>query len=201
MKDTKTPPTGELKSLPVTEWDDGLERVVADMDGRPLNIHGLMAHNPDLLASWWSFRLHVVHGGHLSDRHRELIVLRLAARVACWYEWASHVERGLNAGLTMKEIGAVTWPPAEYAWADSDALLLRAVDDCVVSRRILPETLEVLRAQFSAAQILDIIAIYGMYMILATMINTWNLELDESVQLPPGYSAETWSPDPIPAEG
>ncbi len=197
MDHSSAPGSGDLQPLPVTEWDGDLANVVADMRGRPLNIHGLMAHNPDLLSSWWSLRLHVVHGGHLSDRHRELVVLRVAAHMACWYEWASHVQRGLEAGLTMEEIEAVRQPPAASGWAESDALVLRAVDDCVASRRILPETLELLQAHFSAAQILDITAIHGVYVMLALMINTWGLELDDSVPPPPGHSADSWSPQPV----
>lgn len=200
MDDTNAPRIGDLQPLPVADWHECLERVVTDMNGSPLNVHGLMAHNPELLASWWSFRLHIVHGGHLDDRHRELIVLRVAAHMACWYEWASHVERGIDAGLTMNEIEALAGPLANYTWTDSDALLLQAVDDCIACRRILPETLEALRASFSTAQILDIIAIHGTYITLATMINSWQLALDDSVQLPPGYSAETWSPDPVTAD-
>lgn len=197
MKPAGTPPPDGLRSLPVGEWNEGLEKVVSDMRGQPLNVHGLMAHNPDLLAAWWSLRLHVVRGGQLSARHRELVVLRVAAHTACWYEWASHVERGLAAGLTLQEVEAVTWASAPADWVESDALVLRAVDDCAAFGRILPETLEALRDRLSAVQVLDIIAVHGTYMMLATMIDTWSLELDESVPTPPGYCRETWSPDPL----
>lgn len=188
--------SSRLRPLAVSDWEECLAYVESDMNGRPLNIHGLMAHNGDLLAAWWAFRMHVVHGGELSDRHRELIALRVAAHTACWYEWASHVERALKAGLTMDEIEAVTWSSARSCWDDIDALVLQAVDDCVASGRILPQTLEALANHFRASQVLDIIAVHGTYTMLATIINTWGLELDEFVQSPPGYSAATWSPRP-----
>jgi 4-carboxymuconolactone decarboxylase len=186
-----------LRPLDASEWAECLACVEGDMHGQPLKIHGLMANNPDLLAAWWAFRMHVVHGGKLSGRHRELIVLRVAAHTACWYEWASHVIRGLEAGLAMEEIAAVNWPLAQRNWAEADALVLRAVDDCVISGRILQETLDAMASHFSTAQVLDIIAIQGAYLMLATMINTWGLDIDECVQSPPGYSAATWSPDPL----
>ena len=189
---TKASAKGKLEPLPPSEWNEGLHCVLRDMAGQPLNVHGLMAHNPDLLAAWWDLRQHVVHGGLLNDRHRELIVLRVAAHTACWYEWASHVQRGLSAGLTASEIDAVMRPAEEGDWADCDRLLLQAVDDSAAFNRILPGTREALQAHFNAAQLLDITAIYGTYVLLATLINTWGLEVDEFVRLPQDYSVESW---------
>jgi hypothetical protein len=54
-----------------------------------------------------------------------------------------------------------------------------------------------LAGHFSGAQILDIIGIQSAYLMLATIINSLGLELDASVQRPPGYSADTWSPRPL----
>mgnify|MGYP001813244642 FL=1 len=169
-----------LRPLDVSEWPESLAYVSEDMNGRPLRIHGLLANNPDLLAAWWAFRMHVVHGGELSDRHRELIVLRVAAHTGCWYEWASHVERGLEAGLAIEEIEDVKRPLAESDWSEPDALVLRAVEDCLASGRIHADTLAALLDRFNAAQVLDLIAIHGAYMMLATIINSLGLELDTS---------------------
>ncbi len=41
--------------LSVSEWDDSLSQVVADMNGNPLNVHKLMANHPELLCSRWRF--------------------------------------------------------------------------------------------------------------------------------------------------
>lgn len=181
-----------LKPLPVEEWDASLSRIIEGMHGRPLNVHGLMAHNPALLNAWWDFRMHGVSGGKLSSRHRELIVLRVAVHMRAWYEWASHVERGLAAGLTIAEIEHVRYGTGGAGWDVDDALILRAVDDCFQHRGISTDTLRALHDRFSPAQILDILAIHGMYVLLGTIINTWDLELDESVKLPEGVTRETW---------
>lgn len=182
----------DLKPLPPEEWDASLIRVIDDMEGQPLNVHGLMAHNPTLLRTWWDFRMHVVNGGELSDRHRELIILRVAVHMRAWYEWASHVERGLAAGLTLTEIEHVRHGPNDAGWKPDDALVLRAVDECFLHRGIREETLGALRERFTPAQILDVIAIHSMYVGLGVMINTWSVELDSSVSLPPGVSEACW---------
>lgn len=185
----------DLEPVPAEEWDPSLSRVLDDMGGRPLNVHGLMAHNPALLRAWWEFRMHAVTGGALSNRHRELIVLRVAVHMRAWYEWASHVERGVAAGLTHAEIEAVRRRIDDVGWRSDDGLVLRAVDDCFDHRAIRRETLLALHERFSAAQILDIVALQGTYAMLGAMINTWGLELDKSVELPPDTTEETWLAD------
>lgn len=184
-----------LKPLPPEDWDESVFPVRDAMRGRPLSVHGLMAHNPALLAAWWDFRMHVVRGGGLSDRHRELIVLRVAVQMRAWYEWASHVERGLAAGLTTAEIERIRCSTDDGSWDADDALVLRAVDDCIQQRGISESTLRALYERFSPAQILDIIAVHGTYVFLGTIINTWDPELDDFVKIPPGITRENWLQD------
>lgn len=189
---TDRPP---LKPLAAEDWNNSIVHVRDDMRGRPLNVHGLMAHNPALLDAWWKLRMHVVRDGGLSDRHRELIVLRVAVQMRAWYEWASHVERGLAAGLTAAEIERIRRGNDDDSWGPDDALVLRAVDDCMQQRAIRGSTLQALYERFSPAQILDIIAIHGTYVFLGTIINTWDPELDEFVKVPPGITRENWLND------
>lgn len=172
----------KLSPLPVSAWDDSLAQVRDDMQDRPLNVHALMAHNPKLLNAWWDFRNYAVGGGELGRRSSELVILRVAIRMRAWYEWGSHVERALASGLTMDEIERVKQGAQAVQWAPAEALLLKTVDELFAERAIAAETLDELSRHFSAPQVLDLIAIQGMYVILGGMINTWSLELDEHIQ-------------------
>ena len=172
----------KLSPLPVSAWDDSIARVREDMHDRPLNVHALMAHNPKLLNAWWNFRNYAVSGGALGRRNSELVILRVALRIRAWYEWGSHVERALDYGLTMDEIERVKQGSQALQWPPAEALLLKAVDELFSEHAITAETLDELSRHFSPAQVLDLIAIQGMYVILGGMINTWPLELDEHVR-------------------
>lgn len=172
----------KLSPLPVSDWDASLVQINDDMNNKPLNVHALMAHHPELLKSWWSFRNHVVDGGDLGRRNGELIILRVAIHMKAWYEWGSHVERALACGLTLEEIEFVKQGPQASAWAASEALLLKAVDELIVEQGIAAETLSELYQHYTVRQVMDLVAIQGMYVILGGMINTWSLELDEQVQ-------------------
>ena len=172
----------KVTPLPIAEWDTSLSHVIEDMKGHPLNVHSLMANHPELLRSWWDFRNYSVAGGDLGKRRGELVILRVAVHMKSWYEWGSHVERALDCGLVLEEIERVKQGPQAPEWMASEALLLRAVDELIANHAIAPETLDDLYKHYSTRQVMDIIAIQGMYITLGGMINTWGLELDDHVQ-------------------
>lgn len=174
----------DLKAIDVVEtgaWDPALASVVEDMGGRPLNVHKLIANHPALLSAWWPFRQYIVSGGALGRRNAELLILRTAVQQRSWYEWASHVERGLASGLEIGEIERVLDGPGADGWSDADASLLWAADELAAGGALQPATLERLGAHFSAGQILDLVAIRATYVMLANLLNTWEVELDERV--------------------
>ena len=177
-----------MKPLALSDWDTSLDHVVDDMKGRPLNIHSMMANHPGLLNAWWNLRNYSVDGGDLEQRECELVILRVAVHMQTWYEWASHIVRALACGLSSDEIERVRKGPADPKWQESDAVLLRVVDELISERRVSATTRQTFERLFSANQLMDVMVIRGMYITIASMINTWGLELDQHIQalLPDG---------------
>jgi len=178
--------------LPLAEWDSSLSSIAADMNQQPLNVHKLMANHPGLLRAWWNFRNYSVSGGALGRRKGELVILRVAVHMKAWYEWASHVERSLACGLSLDEIESIRKTQLDANWKTDEGLLLEAVDELIATRGLSSQSLIKLNEFYDATQLMDIMAIHGMYIILACMINTWGLELDSQVKekLPPSLSRE-----------
>lgn len=185
--------TGPLKT---EDWDESLAHVIDDMAGRPINVHKLMAHHPALLAAWWNLRNYTIAGGDLGQRHTEILILRVALLMENWYEWASHVHRGLAAGLTMAEIERVKAGPADPDWQPDERLLIQAVDELVHDRAVTDATLEALREFFTDRQILDAIVTQGAYVTLGCMLNTFETPLDERVaeSIPDHVTREDFPP-------
>lgn len=170
-----------LLPLPVDQWDIDLAHVSADMKGAPLNVHKLMANNPGLLRAWWNFRNHSVAGGALGPILGELVILRVAVHLGAWYEWGSHVDRAVRLGMPLARVNAVLDRRVGPDWPPQQALVLAAVDDLMTHRAIRSATLCAAEQVLTHSQILDLIAIQGMYVILGGMIQTWGLALDEEV--------------------
>ncbi len=180
-KSRNTMTNGKMRTLPTEDWNSSLSHVIADMKGIPLNVHKLLANNPALLDAWWSLRKYLVQGGSLGKRNAELVILRTAAHARNWYEWASHVERGLNSDLSLVEIQRVLEGPSHADWTESDALLLQSVDELAANGTLSPELLAKLDAHIGQEAILDLIALRSMYVMLGNMLNTWEVELDKHV--------------------
>ena len=170
-----------MKPLPPDQWDPSLQYIIDDMNGAPIHIHCLLANHPELLKAWWGYRMYSVTGGDLEQRDCELVILRVAVHVQVWYEWAAHVDRGLDAGLTLSDIYRVAAGPSATDWNERDALLLRAVDQLLTERGISAATRDGLGAFFSPKQIMDIVSLQGLYVTIACLINTWGIELEERV--------------------
>ena len=164
-----------------TNWDPSLDFIIKQMNGAPLNVHKLLAKHPRLLAAWWNFRNYSVEGGDLGRRCGELVILRVASYLKSWYEWSSHVDRSLKCGLKLSEIKNVNKELDESDWSKKEFLLLSAVDQLIAKKRLDNNFYRDLRSYFSDKQIMDIVAIHGMYIILGCMINIWGLTLEDDI--------------------
>ena len=162
-------------------WDPSLNHILRQMNGKPLNIHKLLAKHPKLLKAWWDFRNYSVNGGDLGRRKGELVILRVASYLNSWYEWASHVERSLQCGLALDEIIKVNKKLNETDWEESEFLLLQAVDELIKDKKISRNLYLNLMKFYSEREIMDVIAIHGMYIILGCMLNIWPIELENKI--------------------
>ena len=70
-----------MQPLPLQQWDESLDHVVSDMNGRPLNVHSLMANYPvefsKLCGKWrgaCTTRLRVAHSAR---RCRHAVLVRV----------------------------------------------------------------------------------------------------------------------------
>lgn len=184
-----------MKPLPPEDWDSSLQHIIDAMNGRPIQIHCLLASHPALLNAWWNYRMHSVHGGDLTQRDCELVILRVAVHMKAWYEWAAHVDRGLATGLSLEEIFRVAKGPSAPGWSDSDAVLLGAVDQLVTCHGLAADMRSAVAEFFSDNQILDIVSLQGMYVTIGCILGTWPIEIEQHVidRLPDGVTEESFS--------
>jgi alkylhydroperoxidase family enzyme len=151
--------------------------------GRPqgLNILGTLAHHPDLAQAFHAFNGHVLFATTLTPRQRELLVLRVAGRRGADYEWAQHVVQATDAGMTADEIVRVLDDPDTGGWSPLERALLHAADELVDEARIADATWEALAAELGHRQIMDVIFTVGAYDVLAMLIRSFGIPLDDDL--------------------
>ncbi len=113
-----TPESPRLAPLPPREWSKAAGAALAPLlppTGRPkggngpkgLNALGVLARYPELALAYNTFSGQVMYGSTLTPRHRELLVLRVAALRDSEYEWRQHVASAGDNGVDPDEVARV----------------------------------------------------------------------------------------------
>ncbi len=148
---------------------------------RPNNALSVLARYPELAGAFLAFNRHLLYHSTLTERIRELVVLRVAWLRRSEYEWAQHLPVALAVGLTAEEIDRISASPVD-GWAQVDALVLRAVDQLRHDGVWSEQTWSELTEEFDTRQIMDLLFTVGAYDTLAVAFNCFGLELDPELQ-------------------
>jgi len=184
-----------IEPLPIEQWPRTMRDALAAMmppeprhpqpsrEGRPnaRNTLGTFAHHPALAKAFLTYNGHIIMATTLTERQRELLVLRVAAVRRSGYEWVQHVFMANDAGLDDEAIARIAFGPDAPFWDELDAALLRSVDELIDEGAISEPTWAVLAAHLDSEQLLDVIFTVGAYETLAWMMRSLDLDLDDDL--------------------
>lgn len=178
-----------IPPLPREGRDPAVEELLAGLrrpDGTELNIFSTLARHPKLLRRWAAFGGTLLLRSHLSDRDRELLILRTGYLCRARYEWGQHVEIAREAGLTDDEIARVAFGPAAAEWSPEEASLLQAADELHTDSRISDDTWAALAARYHHEQLIEVCMTVGQYHLVAYTLNSLGVEpeSDDFPELP-----------------
>ena len=158
---------------------DDLQRAVGiEPNGLVPDFVATMLRYPLLHQAHTDLALVLMTRGALSDRDRELAVLRVGWLHQAPFEWNSHVHIGKRlAGLTSEEIERVTVGPSAPGWNDADRAILRAVDEMHDDGMISEETWAELASRLDDKQLLELPVLVGHYVGVAFLQNSLRASL------------------------
>jgi len=143
----------------------------------PNGISSLMYH-PRLAGKFLAFNALLLRDQVLDDRHRELMVLRVAWRTRSIYEWVQHVRLSQRYGVTDDEVEAISAGAEAGNWTELEADLLRATDQLLDSYRIDEEVWARLATELDETALVEMLYVVGTYTNLAMVFNGLGVELD-----------------------
>lgn len=178
MKEPRIQPVSDPSELDAAARQtlEGLRR-----DGRILNIFGTLIHHPVLLQRWMVFASHILRQTSVPKRDREMLILRTAHRCGSDYEWAQHRMIALGIGLSEDEIRSIAGGSERPEWSEFERALLRSVDELLDEHELSDTTWQELASRYDTRQILDAIFTVGNYAMLAGVMNTLGVQLDEGI--------------------
>ncbi|NML05785.1 carboxymuconolactone decarboxylase family protein [Sphingomonas sp. G-3-2-10] len=171
--------------LPRSEWTDDAREVFAFWgepnaweEGSKTNVMMVLANHPAMTQPYNIWSKHLLMGNTLGTRFLELIILRVAWRVKSAYEWHNHVGYGLNAGLTLEEIGAIRDFPDGGDWNEQDAAVLRSVDELIADGNLSDATWATLSGYFDTRQMMDLVMSVGHYVMTSWGLSAFGVQIE-----------------------
>ena len=142
------------------------------------NIFRTQAHNPDALKAFLAWGNYVLSNRNsLSDRQRELAILRTGYLCRAGYEFAQHTVIGLRAGISQAEIAAIKQGGGAPGWDPLEAAILAACDELVRDHHISDGTWATLEPLGDRGRV-DLVYTVGQYTQVSMLLNSCGVQLD-----------------------
>ena len=153
----------------VRRWDRQAER------GGTLNIQRAFLTNPAIALN--AFQIWKASG--LSNRSREIVILRCAFQKRSTYEWHQHVRIARGEGLTDDEIRAVgDWQDSK-AFSAAERVLLAYVDELAANARPSDTAFARISETRSTGDTFGVTFLITLYFQLAHVMAALDLETEE----------------------
>jgi alkylhydroperoxidase family enzyme len=147
-------------------------------DRFPANLTRALLRTGDCTSGYltlgYSFR-----SAKLAPRHRELVILRVAALSQSAYERMQHLEPARVAGWSDEQIALIELGAGERLDPASHALLL-FVEECVLDVSVSGRTFQAAGEYFSEREIAEATLLIGYYMMTARFLETLRVDLDDA---------------------
>src|ERR1700686_4637076 len=174
-----------IQPLAANEWTDAQREMLGPMarGDQTTNVFKTCLRNPDLCRAWMPFALYLLSDKNtVPVRDKELLILRTSWLCRADYDWAHHVARAKQAGLTDEEIQRIPRGPDARGWSRFDVSLLRAADELHADQFIKDTTWKGLADRYNELQLMDTVFTVGQYTMVSMFLNS------AGVQLEPGFA-------------
>jgi 4-carboxymuconolactone decarboxylase len=171
--------------LPREQWNDAARDVFAFWEGPEAREKGsrsntmmTLAQHPALAMAVLELGKYMLVGSTLSPRHKEMIVLRVAARFSVDYEWVHHVHSARGIGMTDEEFAALRSGGRSTVWNPADQALVDGVDQLCSTGRIDRNTLTRLSATMDRMALIDLIYSVGFFAMNVWAVGTMGVQVE-----------------------
>jgi len=150
---------------------------------RPINVFSTMAHHGRALKHAFSLGGAFMFGGNVSNRTREIVILRVARNTRCEYEYAQHLVIAQRCGLDRAEVGALVAPDEPAGdWSAVELAIVALVDELCADDAVSDATWSVLATEYDDRAMVELLLVAGYYRMLAGFLNGAGVALDPGLE-------------------
>jgi 4-carboxymuconolactone decarboxylase len=167
-----------LTTTPADAPRPGEPRIAPIVTERPtLNLFATLRHNRALATGFFALGEHLLQGGEIPARDRELVILRVGWRCGAEYEFSHHRSIALDAGVTAAEIDRVADVDLG-AWSVEDAPLIALADELCATTSVSDAAWQALASRFDDAAMLELMMLAGFYRMVSGVLNGARVALE-----------------------
>jgi alkylhydroperoxidase family enzyme len=157
--------------------------------GRVLNIFRTLAHAPKALTAFLGWGSYILSRRNaLSERDRELVILRTGYNCRSGYEWTQHKRIGLDCDLSEAEIERIKAGPDADGWSDLDRAMLRATDELTGQHFVTDATWAAL-APLGDKGRMGLVFTVGQYTQVSMILNSFGIQVEKGWEVDPDLKA------------
>lgn len=171
--------------MAVVDLDDDQRAALGRLGDRDRldNIFATFIRHPRMFRPYAEFGWYLLEDSTLDPRHRELAILRVAARTSSAYEAAQHRRIALRAGLTTDEVDLVAEIAAPLDARDGfdelDRSIVVAADELLAGHVVGDDTWSTLASFLDERQLIDLVFTIGAYCMIAFALNSFGVAIDD----------------------
>lgn len=141
----------------------------------PLNVFGVLARLDKLFPNYLFFMKSILFKGNIGRVDKELIILRIAWKLQCSYEWKHHTHFAAELGIENHIVESITLDHSKL-WDDKLATMVNSVDALLTDKTLNNTQFQQLKKYFNDDQIVEFCMLVGHYVMVAMTINTCGVQ-------------------------
>ena len=169
-----------LDPIPRDEWSDEVRELLdpGDRGGPVLNLYATLARHPIFFRPRAVQSAYIRTGATLTDRAREILILRIGWLCGSEYEWAQHVRAARRIGMSDDEIRRVAVGADAAGWDAFEAALIGATDELHRDDTISDATWTALSEHYGAPELIDVVITVAGYRMVSIALNSIGSQLE-----------------------
>ena len=140
-----------------------------------LNVFLVFARLGPIFPRYLLFLSHLLMKGRLSRVDKERVILHLAWRLGCRYEWVHHFHMAAELGLSTEQILSMA-QRASTLWDERTRCLVLAADELLDKTVLTDMTWAQLRPHLNADETVELCMLVGHYVMVAMTINATGIQ-------------------------
>jgi 4-carboxymuconolactone decarboxylase len=166
-----------MPMIPADKLTDAQKKAIADYkDIRKVDLTGppwsVLLRVPDLVVPSLQMRLHNLNNSALSGKLTELAILIAARNWTNYYEWNSHSQEAVTAGLSAAIIAAVAAGRRPEKMPEDEEILYDFCTELLHNQSVSDPTYARAVAKFGEPGVVEAASLVGYYTYLAMVMNT-----------------------------